>query len=106
MNHGNNVRDISVDAAASDNASGSDAVNGPNDAVQSADGAIAMVAGAAIGCLVIAGIVSTAVFLAKRKRSGKKEETEMAKKVGIPEVSASIDIDGAGSDGNGTARGH
>jgi len=52
---------------------------------------IMMMVGAAIGVMVVAGIVAFVVLM-KRKRSGKKEETEMAKMAHVPEVSpASVD---------------
>jgi len=52
---------------------------------------IMMMVGAAIGVMVVAGIVAFVVLM-KRKRSGKKEETEMAKVVHVPEASpASVD---------------
>jgi len=52
---------------------------------------IPMVVGAAIAALVVAGIAAFVISI-KRKRSGKKEETEMAKVVHVPEASpASVD---------------
>jgi len=46
-----------------------------------------MVVGAAIGVIVIVGIVVFVVLLMKRMRSGNKKETEMAKVVHVPEAS-------------------
>jgi len=52
---------------------------------------IMMMVGAAIGVVVVAG-VAVLVISIKRKRSAKKEETEMAKAVHVPETSpASVD---------------
>jgi len=52
---------------------------------------IMMMVGAAIGVMVVAGIAVLVISI-KRKRSGKKEETEMAKAVHVPETSpASVD---------------
>jgi len=52
---------------------------------------IMMMVGAAIGVVVVAGIAVLVISI-KRKRSAKKEETEMAKAVHVPETSpASVD---------------
>jgi len=52
---------------------------------------IMMMVGAAIGVMVVAGLAVLVISI-KRKRSGKKEETEMAKAVHVPETSpASVD---------------
>lgn len=55
--------------------------------------------GISIGFAVFAvvALLIGVVVLVKRKKSGTKEETEMTQKVEIPEMSASIDIESAGT---------
>jgi len=82
----------SISADASAQHSGTMVTEGDGtDAHGSFDDFILVMVGAAIGVMVVAGIVAFVVLM-KRKRSGKKEETEMAKMAHVPEVSpASVD---------------